>query len=125
MPIDQPTALKLQTRARTILELPPQMSAERMLVNGAAGQSQDGYTTLTLSDDAAELLAQILVRYNSAVADQGPLADGERIRIRVDEDHDVAFWDAIACDLLVATEIPPPASGRTVLAYSLGRTADR
>lgn len=118
------TALQLHRRNRTIDELSPRMSATRMLDNGAAGQTDDGYTTLTISDDAAEQLAHILVRYNSAIAEQGDnTADG--IRVRVAEDHDVAFWDEIACDLLVAREIPPPTNGRTALVYSLGKTADR
>lgn len=117
-----PASIDLAIRNRTIAELPPQMSRTRMLVNGAAGQSADGYTTLTISDDTAELLAQILIRYNSVVTGDGT---EEPVQVRVDHDHDVAFWDAIACDLLVAREIPPPTAGRTALVYSIGKTADR
>lgn len=115
------TAIHLTTRNRTIAELQPRMSAHRMLDNAAAGQSQDGYTTLTISDDAAEQLANILIRYNSCAAGDGT---EDPVELRVDPDHDIAFWDEIACDLLVAREIPPPVAGRTTMAYSLGKTAD-
>lgn len=111
---DLETTLALRTRNRTIAELPPQMSSHRMLVNGAAGQTDDGYTTLTISDDAAQLLAEILIRYNSA---------SDAPAVRFDTDHDVAFWDGIACDLLVAAQITPP-RGSTTMAHSLGKTAD-
>lgn len=134
MPIDQPTQIHLQTRNRTIAELSPQMSSSRMLVNAAAGQAQDGYTTLTMSDDTAELLAQILVRYNSA-AEATLAGDSERTEremlqdvlqaLRPEPDHDTAFWDQVAGDLLVAREIPPPTAGATALVFSLGRTGDR
>jgi hypothetical protein len=125
---DLDTTLKLTTRNRTILELPPQMSTERMLVNGAAGQTDEGYTTLTISDDTAELLAQILVRYNTLAQEQqlrGVRDTAVDRRLRVAPDHDIAFWDAIAQDLLVAAEIPPPVAGRTTMVLSIGKTADR
>jgi hypothetical protein len=115
------TAIHLTVRNRTIAELPPQMAAGCMMITGAAGQADDGYTTLTITDDAAEKLAQILIRYNSVVAGDGT---EDPVQVRVDEDHDIAFWDAIATDLLVAREVPPP-RGTTALVYSIGKTSDR
>lgn len=114
------TYLATTTRARTILELPPQMSSTRMLVNGAAGQTDDGYVSLTISDDTAELLAQILIRYNSAVQGDGT---EDPVELRAEPDHDVEFWDALACDLLVATHITPPKT-TTAMVHSIGKTVD-
>jgi len=117
MPTQQPATTTTTTVNRTISELSPQMSKERILDHAAAGRAADGNVTLTLSPDAAERLAKILLRYTTATSIAPDAVD-------VGDDHDAEFWDAVALDLLVADAIPTPRAGTTVV-YSIGKTTDR